>query len=126
MEQTSRGNGSTTWGIALIVIGGVLLLDRFRIIDIGDFWRLWPLVVIYFGAMQLFRPRHGRRSPWLFLIGIWMLISTLEVFGFDWGNSWPLLIMLVGAAMVLEQRFGTRRAADPTETSDRGQTPSQT
>ena len=116
VEHPVRGIGNSVWGIALIVIGAILLLDRFDVIFIGDFWRLWPLVIIYFGAAQLFSPRGDKRSAWLFLIGIWLLVSTLEVFGFDYGNSWPLLIMLVGVSMLLDQRFerrpASRRAAD--------------
>ena len=113
-----HGTGNATWGLALIVLGGVLLLDRFEVIDIGDFWRLWPLVVIYFGCMQLVVPRDGKRSAWLLIVGIWLLVSTLEVFGFDYGNSWPLLIMLVGASMLLDHRFARRHGSHPRDGDD--------
>lgn len=117
--NTGAQSGGATWGIALIVIGTVLLLDRFRAIDIGDFWRYWPVVVIYFGLVHLVAPRHGRRSIWLLLLGVWLLISTLEVFDFDFGNSWPLLIVFVGASMLFDEWFGRRRAAFGPDGADR-------
>lgn len=120
MDQ-AYGRGNAAWGIALIAIGGVLLLDRFDLIDIGDFWRLWPLILMYFGVMQLVAPRHGERSVWLLLIGIWLLVSSVEAFGFHFGNSWPLLIMFVGLGMVFDHRFGRRHGARPHHGGDAGE-----
>jgi hypothetical protein len=97
------------------------LLDRFDVIDIGDFWRLWPLIVMYFGLTQLVTPRGRRRSAWLLLIGIWLLVSSVEAFGFHYGNSWPLLIMFVGLSMVFDHRFGRRHESTP----HHGGTPSE-
>ena len=124
MEHSARKNGGGTWGIALIVIGTVLLLDRLGRIDIGDFWRLWPLVVIYYGAVQLFRPSDGKPSSWVFLLGIWLLVSSLELFGFGYDNSWPLLIILVGVAMLVDPRL-KRRHAHAARQDDEGAVPQE-
>ena len=118
MGHRAHGRGNLVWGVALIVLGGVLLLDRLRVIDIGDFWRLWPLVVIYFGLTQLVAPRDGKRSAWLFLAGVWLLVSSFEVFGFNYENSWPLLIMLAGVSMLFDHRYGRRRVSQPRSGDD--------
>jgi hypothetical protein len=30
------------------------------------------------------------------LVGLWLLITTLGLFGFGWTNSWPLMILAAG------------------------------
>ncbi len=42
------------WGIILIVIGVIFLLERFNV-EIWDFtWKLWPLVLIIWGGYKLY------------------------------------------------------------------------
>lgn len=48
--------GYLFWGIFLLLLGGIPLLDRLGIIDAsswGDVWRLWPVVIIAIGLAIL-------------------------------------------------------------------------
>jgi len=51
----NKANGSTLfWGIVLLVIGLVFLLDNLGVdIDIWSFLKLWPIILIYFGGKAL-------------------------------------------------------------------------
>ncbi len=42
-------SGSVFWGIIIMVIGGILLLANFDIIDYGTIFDFWPLIVIAIG-----------------------------------------------------------------------------
>jgi len=42
-------SGSIFWGIILMVVGGILLLANFDIIDYGTIFDFWPLIVIVIG-----------------------------------------------------------------------------
>ena len=54
-------HGGRKGGTILIVVGGVLLLQRLGLMDIG--WRIvWPLVMIAAGAMIVFRTLGPRRT----------------------------------------------------------------
>ncbi|WP_226576761.1 cell wall-active antibiotics response protein LiaF [Halobacillus litoralis] len=56
----NRG-GSWVFGSFLTIFGGLLLLDRFKVIEYSflDLWQLWPLIFIYAGVRMFFRKRSA-------------------------------------------------------------------
>jgi hypothetical protein len=92
----------------MILVGMLFLLERFDYLSIGDVWRLWPLIFIVIGVLQLVRP-EGRRSIFLLLLGIWFLVNTYELWGLDWADSWPVLIIFIGASFVFDSLVGGPR-----------------
>lgn len=52
MANKRTGN-TLAWGVILIVIGIIFLLDQFDV-DVWDaVWRFWPVVLIVWGANKL-------------------------------------------------------------------------
>lgn len=52
------------WGIVLIVLGVLLLLDNMNGLDIGYFFhRYWPLLLVIWGISILLRNRSGPQTP---------------------------------------------------------------
>ena len=100
----------------MIVVGTLFLLERFDYLSTGQVWQLWPVLLICFGLVNLLRPGDGRPSIFLLLIGIWLQISVLELFGLGFSDSWPLLIIFVGASFVFDAlvagRFGDGHGRD--------------
>lgn len=47
--------GRLFWGALLVLLGGLILLNNFDIIDVrfGNLWRLWPLLIIAAGVSML-------------------------------------------------------------------------
>jgi hypothetical protein len=45
---------SLIWGIILIVLGGIFLLEQFNIDVWDDIWRFWPVILIIWGANKLY------------------------------------------------------------------------
>ena len=42
------------WGIVLIIIGAILLLDKIHIIAIGSFWDyIWPILILAVGIRMI-------------------------------------------------------------------------
>lgn len=66
------------WGIILLFIGGVLLLDNFNIINFywGSVWRFWPIFLIIAGVNILF---SKNKSPIGGYISIGVLVVMLGV-----------------------------------------------
>ena len=56
--------GSPIWGVFLLFVGGVFLLQTLNIFPWGlwgTLWRFWPVLIIIIGLRVLFR----HRSVWL-------------------------------------------------------------
>ena len=87
-------------GLAIVVVGVVLLLNQSKIIDVGSPLRFWPVQLIVFGLAQLSRPRREgpREGGLLLFIGVWLLLNELRLLRY--GESWLLLLLGIGVAMV--------------------------
>jgi hypothetical protein len=60
-DEPVRVSGSLTAGLLLILIGGFLLLDRFVTIDLSFLNDWWPLLLVAFGAWQVYRHYQAKR-----------------------------------------------------------------
>lgn len=84
------------WGILLLFIGGVLLLENFGVIDFywGSIWRFWPVFLIIGGVNILFN-RNNSQTGSIISIGVLVLaLSFLFVRGqnrpegrYFWGHN---------------------------------------
>lgn len=61
-DEPVRVSGSLTAGVLLILIGGFLLLDRLVTIDLSFLNDWWPLLLVAFGAWQVYRHYAARRA----------------------------------------------------------------
>jgi hypothetical protein len=113
--DTTEGTGArhasqprVVFGLVVMLVGTLLLLDRL------DWWGvrlnvpLWPWVLVVLGLARLSdrsmdangHPRGRRAAAWLLLIGSWGLLNEYRLFGFHYGHSWPILLIGVGAMVV--------------------------
>ncbi len=51
MSRKHREN--LIWGIVLVILGGIFLLENIGISAWRFIWRLWPLILIFWGASKL-------------------------------------------------------------------------
>lgn len=59
VKKTS--NVGLMFGVVLIVLGSIFLLDQFDFIPDWDFEKLWPVVLVAIGATLIF---GGKKQPW--------------------------------------------------------------
>ena len=118
-RNTREGLG---FGLLLIGLGVVFLLGHFGYIEIHDFWRWWPLWTIGWGLVTVIGWQSAKQvgsGVTMMLIGVWLLISSMEWFGLGWHNSWPLVFVAIGGGMVagaaLQPAFESREAEIPRE-----------
>ncbi len=65
MARQKKGD-SLIWGIILIVVGAIFLLQQFNIEIFDQVWRLWPVILIVWGANKLYlglKERNEREAP---------------------------------------------------------------
>ena len=107
-EKEHMNRGRVIGGATLIVLGLMLFLERYGIVEIGQYWRFWPLLLVCFGFFQLIAPRHRSdrgSGVWLLLIGAWLQINLAGLFGLTWHTSWPLLLIFIGVGILLGGLF---------------------
>jgi hypothetical protein len=57
-----RHRDSLIWGIILIVVGGIFLLETLHVRVWHYVWRLWPVIFIVWGANKLYYGLKERRQ----------------------------------------------------------------
>jgi len=85
-------------GLALVVAGVVLTLAQLDLVDVRGIGAWWPLFVIGAGLWQLAtakKPKRRRGGLWIAMVGVWLLVNTVQLFGLFWHNSWPVLMILI-------------------------------
>ncbi|MBI5709396.1 MAG: hypothetical protein HZC42_03705 [Candidatus Eisenbacteria bacterium] len=95
------------WGLFLIGIGVLFMLERFDVVDIPRVGQLWPLVFYVIGMLHFVDQRPGSGVMFV-LMGTWFFICEFEWRGLTYGNSWGLLLVAVGAGMVVKALSGER------------------
>lgn len=117
-EDAYRWRKQVVWGLLLIVVGTVVLLDRLYYIDAGSLWHYWPLLLVVVGINQTIgypSPREFGNGLWTVFIGLWLFACFEHVFGLTFRNSWPLFILAWGVKMVAEPFVARRLAHNQTE-----------
>ena len=106
--QPRAGQTRVVFGLVVMLIGTLLMLDQL------DWWGLrlnvplWPWFLIVLGLVRLTDQStdarggtRGRRSAaWLLFIGAWGLLNEYRLFGLHYGHTWPLLLIGAGVLIV--------------------------
>ena len=99
------------FGLLIIALGVVLLVDQAGIVTLFGRSTFWPFLVIAFGLARLSQ-RHasGRRhgGGWVFF-GVLLLLNEMRVVRFR--DSWPLILVAIGIGMVWKEMFRRRGVA---------------
>lgn len=62
IQPKPRSNAGIIFGVVLIVLGSIILIDEFDIIPDFDFERLWPLALLAVGAVLIVAGQ--KKQPW--------------------------------------------------------------
>lgn len=86
-RKRRRGGGGVVWGLILLSLGVVFLLNNFGILPWsvwGSIWRLWPLILIFIAVEIIFgRTFIGRFIVSVLVLGVIGLIFVFAIFPRD-------------------------------------------
>ena len=102
-------------GICLVIMGVVLALDQFGLLQGFHLLRFWPAALILIGLVMLKRgERHSTLRALVFIVvGGWLLLNTLGLVRLDiWEFFVPLLLVFFGARMLMHNQ-GSRPTDQP-------------
>jgi len=57
-----RRKDPLVWGLILIVLGALFLLERFDVGVWDTLWRLWPVVLIIWGGLKVYNGLQEKKS----------------------------------------------------------------
>ena len=73
------------WGVLLLVLGGMFLLDNLDIvcISLGEVWKFWPLILVFWGISALVKDTRAR---WIVAAVSAVVVAVLaySFFSFRW------------------------------------------
>jgi len=107
-----------SFGVVLMVIGVVLLLDKMELLEMRSLWHYWPILVVALGVGGLFERRERRRTgrdASFILNGFLMLMMNSHTLGLEWQAHWPLLIVGGGLGVVAGALLDRPRGSGTTE-----------
>jgi predicted membrane protein len=94
-------------GVFFTLLGILLTLDNFDLVDADRFLPYWPLFLIVIGLMKL--QDRDNRIPAIFALaaGAVLLLFTTDWVRFSIFDLWPVALILAGLA-ILARAFGVR------------------
>jgi len=105
-----RGHqGRIFWGLVLVILGVLFLLDQMDRLDFGYIISTyWPVILIALGLSILVGNRFRHQGPGLFFIvfGVFFLLAELDVLRYSaWHYIWPALIIIIGLWLIFRPAF---------------------
>ncbi len=101
--------GAFVLGLGIFVLGVVLILDNFGVIDGGVLAPWWPLLLMVVGVSHLVGSASMRKVGWglsWIAVGAIILLNNLSVIAVGIEVLWPVVLVILGVNLVLR---GTRR-----------------
>jgi hypothetical protein len=105
---------AAVFGVILIGLGGIFILQNLGMVDAGDIGSLWPVVLIGFGISSLVAPRDAGDSAGgaiLTALGAFFLLHKLDLIDWRFRDVWPVFLVLAGISLILRslaERRGQR------------------
>lgn len=102
----NRQKNRFVFGIAIAILGTVMLLKTMGLIPHFSFWQIWPVVLIVVGILSGIKHNFRNNAWWiLILIGGANLTPQFMIFGRPSTDYvWPAAVIITGLAIALRPR----------------------
>jgi predicted membrane protein len=117
---SGRLTGRVVAGVLLLILGLLFTLDNFGVVNAGDLFHYWPLILVGVGIVRVIDPRRESRVTGvvLILLGGVFLLRTLDLVRFRFGDLWPFALLLIGGLLVWQSIRGRRFLSSPPSSLD--------
>jgi predicted membrane protein len=100
-------SGAVGFGVVIVIVGALLLLNNLGIFPIRDIFRYWPVALIALGLVKALDARDARGQVGggvIVLVGAWLLADRLDLsfFPFHFHQFWPILLIGLGVLLILK------------------------
>ena len=124
-ESVARNRRVTAgiFGLILIALGGIFVLDNLGLADAGRVWDYWPVILIGFGLASLIAPKDSGDSVAgvvMTAIGTFFLLRKLDVVDWRFRDVWPMFLVLAGVSLIVRSLTDRRPPVDETHSLSNG------
>ncbi|MFA6541869.1 MAG: DUF5668 domain-containing protein [Bacteroidota bacterium] len=110
MKAMTKGtsSGRMIVGAVFVVIGSLLLLQRFDLVYFGSVWEFWPFIFVLIGISKIvngFNAREYGAGIWMIFLGLWLYVSIQHLFGLSFSVTWPAMLIAWGCSMIWKSYF---------------------
>lgn len=91
------------FGLLVLCLGSLLLLDQFRVLDADDYVLYWPAGLVLLGLVKLIQPGSRGGGIVLTLLGSGLLLHNLGYVEVDPGFFLAVLLVLGGLNLVVSE-----------------------
>ena len=116
-QYRHSGSHGLFFGLIVVAIGCLLLLDNLGIIRFQDYWQYWPALLVAWGVSQVVDSRTPAGWVWggaIALVGSFLLLDRLDIVTFNWALFWPVIIIAFGVSVLVSTLERNRFAGGPT------------
>ncbi len=104
-EKANKSNSNLIWGLILVSLGVLLLLDNLNILDVDHWWHYWPMILVILGMNKMIDFESAKEfvsGVWFVVLGLWLYACFEHIWGLTFRNSWPVLLIGWGGCEVLK------------------------
>ena len=103
----------TVMGMAIVLLGLVLMLDRIGLVEARYVLRFWPVPLMLIGGLMVAQAQDGRERTrgYIFAgIGTWLFLNSEGLLTVRiWDLVWPLILVLIGLSLIFRTGGPRRR-----------------
>lgn len=106
-----NSNGNEIWGVILIIVGIVLGLNSFDLIDVSLFFRgWWTLFIIVPALVSMLRNGLKASNTTILVIGLMFFLAERDLlrWGIVSGLIWPVILVGIGFAALFSSNSFSR------------------
>jgi hypothetical protein len=118
LETRERHKRATAavFGVILIGLGAMFLLQNFGVVDAGRPGDWWPVIVIGFGISSVIAPKDpgdAATGVAVAALGAFFLLRNFDVIHWRFQDIWPAFLVLAGISMIARAVAERRRLPSP-------------